>query len=100
MVAIGIRDDETRSDLHRNFIEPFTTKPSTRVVGQDNESSADVLDEEIDGNIINDSQASAKRNAKSTPRWKFENYNLDNWDDWKENPFILNDGEDTSKYFR
>ena len=97
MVAIGIRDDETRSDLHRNFIQPYTTKSFTRLPGENNALSDDGLDEKIDDNNLNHG---AEKIAGSSPRWKFENYQIDNWDSWKDIPFHLKDGEDTSKYFR
>ena len=96
MVAIGIRDDQTRSDLHRNFIAPFTTPSTSRPFNHKNH----ILDLEIHSNIINDTLDDVKIKQNQKSKWKFEEYKIEEWDRWKEIPFHLNEGEDTSKYFR
>ena len=97
MVAIGVRDDDTRSDLHRNFVAPFTTKSTPDV----SKSSLDTTNDKVDSKGINhNSGNSLKRNFNANSQWKFQNYNIENWDEWKDIPFNLKEGEDTSKYFR
>ena len=97
MVAIGIRDDQTRSDLHSNFIAPFTTPSTSRPINH----NSHVLDVEIHSNIINDTlEDDVKLKHNQNSKWKFENYKIEEWDRWKEIPFHLKEGEDTSKYFR
>ena len=87
MVAIGIRDDKTRSDLHENFVAPFTTTSSISDKHRNNALSSDDNSEEY-------------FEVDKVPKWKFQNYKLENWEKWKDIPFNLKDGEDTSKYFR
>ena len=86
MVAIGIRDDETRSNLHENFVAPFTTKSTISASNRDNAFPSDNKEVYFE--------------VDKTPQWKFQNHKLENWDEWKDIPFHLKDGEDTSKYFR
>ena len=112
MVAISIRNDETRSNLHQNFIAPFTTDSSQKEISEapesyngafqdDLSSSFGKFEKDVDSNIIRQKvQDDIKEKPNQPTRWKFENYKMENWDRWKEIPFHLKEGEDTSKYFR
>ena len=54
----------------------------------------------IDTNIISEDLKGNAENTIKTQKWKFENYQIENWERWREIPFHLQEGEDTSKYFR
>ena len=111
MLAIGIRNDETRSQLHENIIAPFTSEfnpgankkyreSSVRPVAPEYLASHEVNNKDIDANVISaDLEDNSQNNFKSQ-NWKFENYKIENWDRWRDIPFHLKEGEDTSKYFR
>ena len=87
MFAIGIRDDETRANLHENFVAPFTTRSS-------------ISDSNHDNALPSDDNSEEYFEVDKVPKWKFQNYRLENWEKWKDIPFNLKEGEDTSKYFR
>jgi len=87
MFAIGIRDDETRANLHENFVAPFTTRSS-------------ISDSNHDNALPSDDNSEEYFEVDKVPKWKFQNYKLENWEKWKDIPFNLKEGEDTSRYFR
>ena len=107
MLAINIRDDETRSQLHENIIAPFTS--SQGVTTEHRHSSVSPVESQspdetnignIDSNIISNDLTGNSESTIKSKKWKFENYKLENWEKWREIPFHLQEGEETSKYFR